>query len=372
MTDRAWIEIDLKSLQHNVRVFKAVMPSGCRMMAVVKADAYGHGAQGIAQALEKMGVDAFAVATVDEGIYLRKAGIRSEILILGYTDSCRGEDIYRYALMQTVVSYDHAVRLSQLGYPIRVHIKIDTGMHRLGFDYADADAVAACFAMPELEISGIFSHLCVSDSLDAADEAFTQLQIQRFYGLLEALAERKIAIPKTHLQSSYGLLNHPQLKCDYVRLGIVLFGVHSAPNMPVRSQLELRPVLSLKARIAQLRTIAPGETVGYGRRFAAQRESKVAVIPIGYADGVPRSLSDQNACVLICGKKAPVIGRICMDQLAVDVTDIPEAHTGETVTLIGSDGENRVTAEEWAQKTETLSNEILSRLGKRLPIIQKT
>lgn len=365
MNDRAWIEINYQNLKHNWKVLKGAMPIGCRMMAVVKADAYGHGAERIAIYLQKLGVDAFAVATVNEGIRLRKAGVHSEILILGYTDPRRAEDIYKYRLMQTLIGREHAVGLARQGYPIKAHIKIDTGMHRLGFDYVDADGIADCFSLPELEISGIFSHLCVADSMDICDVAFTQLQIQRFYRLLDDLAARGISIPKTHLQSSYGLLNYPELKFDYVRVGIALYGVHSELNTQTKLRLGLKPVLSLKSRIAQIRQVCAGETVGYGRSFTAQRDSKIALIPIGYADGVPRALSCGKGKVLIRGYSAPIIGRICMDQLSVDVTDVPNVCTADTVTLLGCNQADPVTAEQWAKQTGSITNEILSRLSVR-------
>lgn len=335
------------------------------MMAVVKADAYGHGAERIAMYLEGLGVESFAVATVNEGIRLRKAGIRSDILILGYTDPCRAEDIYKYCLMQTIVGCEHAVALSKQGYPIKAHIKIDTGMHRLGFDYLDARGIAACFSLPQLEISGIFSHLCAADSIAASDVAFTKLQIQRFYGAVEDLAAKGIRVPKMHLQSSYGLLNYPELKCDYVRVGIALYGVHSELNTQTKLRLELKPVLSLKSRIAQIRRVCAGETVGYGRSFTARRDSKIAIIPVGYADGVPRALSCGKGKVLIRGYSAPIVGRICMDQLSVDVTDVPNVHTADVVTLLGGDQAAPITAEQWAKQTGSISNEILSRLSLR-------
>ncbi len=363
------MEMDLQNLEHNVQVLNRAMPEGCRMMAVVKANAYGHGAERISGHLEELGVDAFAVATIDEGIALRKAGIRSEILILGYTAPCRAGELCKYDLMQTLVGYEHAAALARQGYPLKVHLKIDTGMHRLGFDHADPNPVAACFSFPELKICGIFSHLCAADSLAAPDVAFTQLQIRRFYGLLERLSARGIAIPKIHLQSSYGLLNYPELKCDYVRTGIALYGVHSTLDAQTKLRLDLRPVLALKSRVAQIRTVSKGESVGYGRSFVAKRESKIAIIPIGYADGVPRALSCGKGNVLIDGYQAPIVGRICMDQLTVDVTDLPDARTEDVVTLIGRDKTNRITAEEWAERIGSISNEILSRLGPRLKVI---
>ena len=235
----------------------------------------------------------------------------------------------------------------------------------MGFDYADTDGIAACFSIPELEIGGIFSHLCVADSIDASDVEFTQLQIQRFYGLLDKLTVRGVSIPKIHLQSSYGLLNYPELKCDYVRVGIALYGVHSSLDAQTKLNMDLRPVLSLKSRIVQIRKISAGEAVGYGRSFVAHRDSKIAVVPIGYADGVPRALSGGKTNVLINGYMAPIIGRICMDQLTVDVTDVPDVHTADVVTLLGCDKTKCISAEQWAEQTGSITNEILSRLSPR-------
>lgn len=369
MKDRAWIEVDLQNLRHNTAVLHGAIPEGCRLMAVVKANGYGHGAQAIAAHLEQLGITAFAVATIDEGIALRKAGIRSEILILGYTAPCRAAELSAFGLMQTLISYDYAIELAQQGYTIKVHIKIDTGMHRLGLEHSDAEAVAACFSLRHLRVEGIFSHLCVSDSLNKQDVDFTQLQIDRFYKLLDQLAAKVLSIPKTHLQSSYGLLNYPELQCSYVRVGVALYGVHSRQDMHTKLRLELRPVLSLKARVVQIRTVPAGDTAGYGRCFAPQKDSRIAMLPIGYADGIPRSLSCGKGYVLIRGHKAPFAGRICMDQLAVDVTSIPGVKVGDVATLIGRDGDHKITAAELAEKNGSITNELLSCLGRRLEIV---
>jgi len=365
MRERAWIELNSENLRHNLLVLSWLLPAGCSMMAVVKADAYGHSARLVTPYLESLGVRNFAVATLEEGAELRQIGIRGEILILGYTDPCRAQELLAWDLTQTVVGRDHAAALS--GYPVKVHIKVDTGMHRLGFDYDDVAGVAACFTRQPWKITGIFSHLGVSDSLDPADAAFTQLQTQRLRTLLLALSERGISLPKVHIHSSYGLLNGAGEDWHYARVGLSLYGVHSLPGMRTLENPRLKPVLSLRARVAQVRCVAAGETVGYGNAFRADRDTRIAVLPIGYADGVPRQLSCGKGHVLLHGSRAPVAGRVCMDQLAVDVTDLPTVRAGDVATLLGDDGAEQITAEEWAQKAQTITNEILSRLGKRLP-----
>lgn len=322
-TDRAYLEIDLNNLEHNVKVLKRAMPQKCELMAVVKAEAYGHGLYEIATHLNKIGVKAFAVATIDEGIKLRQYGVLGEILILGYTAPARAKELRKYDLTQTLIDYKYALLLDKQGYNVMTHIKVDTGMHRLGFDAKDIEKISAVFSMKHIKVSGIYTHLCAADSIDEKDIFFTNVQIESFYNLLNQLKEKGITIPKIHIQSSYGLLNYPELKCDYVRVGVSLYGVLSSPNDRTKLHLDLRPVLSLKSRVILLREIKKGESVGYSRSFVANRDSLIALLPVGYADGYPRNLSCGKSYVLINGHQAPVVGKICMDQLAVDVTDIP-------------------------------------------------
>ena len=367
-TERAWIEISIGNLKNNVDVLRGCMQPGCRLMAVVKAQAYGHGDYETVAFLEESGVDAFAVATVDEGVALRKEGIRSEILILGYTAPDRARDLKRYRLTQTVIGFEHAEALSARGYDIPVHIKIDTGMHRLGLDWQDKTHLQQILSMPHLKVEGIFTHLCVSDSNTPEDVAFSQEQIRRFRVMLE---QAKVSHPKirSHIQSSYGLLNYPELQCDYVRMGVSLYGVTSTPGDETKLQPLLRPTLSLKARVAMIRSLREGDCAGYGRAFTARRDSRIAIVPLGYADGYPRSLSCGKGKALICGKEAPIAGRVCMDQLALDVTDIPEAQIGSIATFIGVDGDLEITTPETAAAAGTISNEILSRMGRRLKMV---
>ncbi len=370
-TERAYMEISLENLAHNVAVLRSAMPSKCELMAVVKAEAYGHGMCEIAICLDKIGVRAFAAATIDEGIKLRRCGVRGEILILGFTAPERAGELRKYDLTQTLIDYDYACRLNEQGCKIKAHMKIDTGMHRLGFDSdLNIEEILRVFAMEHLCISGIYTHLCVADSLDEEDVCFTRQQIAGFYGVLKQLKKEGIRIPKIHIQSSYGLLNYPELKCSYVRAGVALYGVLSTPDAQTKLQLDLRPVLSLKAKVILLRFVSQGESVGYGRTFVTDRDSVIAILPIGYADGFPRSLSGRDSYVLINGSWAPIVGRICMDQLAVDVTDIAGVEVGMTATLIGTDGSETIDAPTVAYDSGSITNELLSRLGNRLGRIQ--
>ena len=374
---RAYIEINLKNLTHNVKVLREKMPSKCELMAVVKAQAYGHGMYEIATHLDKIGVRAFAVATIDEGIALRKYGIRGEILILGYTPPEQARALQKYNLTQTLIDYDYAYRLNTQRCKVKVHIKLDTGMHRLGFDVCtDKSAgkemrnIFNVFFMESLMITGIFTYLCVADSLAQEDVLFTRRQIAIFYKVINRLKKQGIHIPKIHIQSSYGLLNYPELKCNYIRTGISMYGVLSTPNIQTKLQLDLKPVLALKARIVLIRQVREGDSVGYGRTFVADKDSRIAILSIGYADGFPRVLSGKEQYVLINGEPAPIVGRICMDQFAVDITELSNVSINMTATLIGRDSEKEIDASTLAENAESITNELLSRIGTRVRVVE--
>ena len=370
-TDRAWIEVDLKNLAHNAKVLKKAMPPKCQLMAVVKAEAYGHRAFEISTCLEKIGVKAFAVATIDEGIRLRKYGIRGEILILGYTAICRAAELKKYDLIQTLISYDYAAALNKQGVSIKAHLKIDTGMHRLGICSDGLTDIEKVFSLKHITVCGIYTHLCCSDSLEANDVAFTCEQINRFYSLIDSLRNRGIIVPKLHIQSSYGFFNYPQLQCDYVRTGVALYGVLSSPHDETVRKLDLRPVLSLKSEVILIRSVPKGDSVGYGRTFTAQKDSRIAIIPIGYADGIPRNLSCGNGRIRIRQYIVPIIGQICMDQLAVDITEAEDIVVGDVATFIEAKAESELAAPVVADQTGSISNELLCRIGARLPVIEK-
>ena len=348
---RAWAEINLDNLCHNAKALQGLLPEKCSIMAVVKANAYGHGDIEVSRALGHIGIQAFAVATIDEGIRLRKNGVQGEILIMGYTDPHRAASLSRYRLSQTVVDARHAAAFSAPGKPVHVHIKVDTGMHRLGESFENAAQIAEIFRNRRLKVDGIFTHLCASDSMEEAGVNLSKLQIKRFFCLLDALKIQGIKIPKIHILSSYGALNYNKTQSDNARLGLALYGATSCIN---KSKVILKPVLSLKARIVLIRTVAAGESIGYGRQNIVERDTRVAILPIGYADGIPRSLGNKRGCALLHGLRAPIIGSICMDQLMADVTDIPDAKCGDIATLIGCDGEEQILAQDIASSADTI------------------
>lgn len=368
LKSRAWIELDREALGKNVRLLQEQLPQGCRLMPAVKADAYGYGAVLVARELNRLGVEDFCVASLQEGIELRKGGIRGNILILGYTDRCGFPLLQRYNLIQTVVDYEYAHLLEKAGgrKPFRVHLAIDTGMHRLGIPSGEFEKLQTVFDLKHLKIEGAFTHLCVADGKEEKDAAYTKEQASAFYQVIGRLRESGCVCPKIHLSSSYGLLNYPFLAGDYARVGIALYGVLSTKEDTENSPLMLNPVLSLKARVATVKTLRPGEAAGYGLCFVAEEEVKAAVLTIGYADGLPRALSCGKGEVLLRGKRARMIGRICMDQTLVDVTHIPQVRAGDIAILIGTMGEEEISVCDIAEQTGTITNEILSRLGKRL------
>lgn len=367
-TDRAYIEINLKNLCHNVKVLQNAMPEKCELMAVVKAEAYGHGAFYTSEYLNKMGIKSFAVATIDEGIKLRKYGIRGDILILGWTCVNRAYELKKYDLTQTLIDFEYACELSRQGVSVKAHIKIDTGMHRLGIPCEEILNVKKVFSMKNIKISGIFTHLCCSDSRNPEDIEFTKGQILNFYNLIDILKASGITIPKLHIQSSYGLLNYPELNCDYVRAGIALYGVLSTPDNDTKLKLDLRPVFSLKSKVVLIRSVKKGDSIGYGRSFTAKRDSRIAILSVGYGDGFPRNLSCGKGSVKINQHIVPVIGRICMDQLAVDITEAEDVNCGDIATLIGAEESNALSAPVVADNSGSISNELLCRMGARLPV----
>lgn len=363
---RAWIELDPDALIYNVRYLQSLLPEGCRMMPAVKANAYGHGAIPIAEELNRLEIRSFCVACASEGIELRKAGIKGEILILGYTPPEQLPLLQKYRLSQTIVDYAYAEILGQSRLRLHVHIAVDTGMHRVGIRCEDVEQIAAVYGFRNLTVDGIYTHLSACDSGSSESRSFTESQIAAFYRVTEALKAEGCPCRGAHLLSSYGILNYPEAAEDYVRPGIALYGLLSSDEDSLLSPL--RPVLSLKARVVSVRTLHEGESAGYGLAFTAKCDMKLAVLSIGYADGLPRALSCGNGRVLIHGYSAPILGRICMDQTLVDVSAVPDGEItqGDTAVLIGRSGTQEITAGELADCCGTITNEILSRLGTRL------
>lgn len=363
---RAWIELDGAALRYNVSSLTAELPEHCELMPAVKAEAYGHGAVLISKELNQIGVQAFCVAGVAEGVQLRKHKIKGEILVLGYTHPEDFHLLSQYHLAQTVVDYPYACLLNEYGKTISVHIGIDTGMHRLGERWENMDQIYEIFEMENLRIEGMFTHLSADDTMTPEDQEFTNAQIHDFYEVVEKLKEQGYPCPKLHLQASYGIVNYPDTAEDYARVGIALYGVLSTREDTENCRIPLKPVLSLKVRVASVRNVHPGEAVGYGRQFIANHEMKIATLAIGYADGLPRTLSNGVGEALVKGYRVPIIGRICMDQTMIDVTDIPDVQSGDIAVIIGTSGEEEITACDIAEQTGTITNEVLSRLGSRL------
>ncbi len=365
-TGRAWVELDRAALLHNVDALRDLLPPGCRLMPAVKANAYGHGVVWVAQELNRAGVNAFCVATAQEGAELREHGVAGDILVLGYTHPTQIPLLRQYSLTQTVLDRAYAETLNTSDGETLAQVAIDTGMHRLGLPWDDLDQLTAVLSLPNFHVTGAFTHLCADTTMSPGDKAFTKEQGKRFSLAVDGLKKRGYSLPAVHILASYGLLNYPELGGDYARVGIALYGVLSGKSDHVKFPVDLWPVLSLKARVAQVRELKKGEGAGYDLQFTAKRRSRIAVLSIGYADGLPRSLSCGVGNVILQGRKAPIVGRICMDQTLADVTDIPGVSFGDETVFIGSSSGQEITACDMAEQAGTISNEILSRLGGRL------
>jgi len=358
---RAWIELDIGNLRHNIKIIKDHLPEMCELMPSVKANAHGHGATEICRELNKTGIRAFCVASVMEGKELRKNHIKGEILVFGYTHPEHFSLLRHNDLIQSIVDFEYAKKLNACGKKQKVHIKIDTGMNRLGESSDNIDTIMKIFDLKNLEVTGVYSHFCAQKSGDKKHREFTVRQIEKFDQVLQALEVKGYKVPKKHLQGSYGIFDLPGLDCDYARPGMALYGVHRGPGSE-----DLRPVLSVKTRITSIKTIKAGDTVSYELAFIANREMRVAALSIGYADGLPRAISCGRGSALINGHAAPILGNICMDQCIVDITGIENVRQGEACVIIGRDGNEEISAYDIAGQADTIPNEVLGRLGSRL------
>lgn len=361
---RAWVEIDRSTLRHNVEVLRALLPRCCRLMPAVKGDGYGLGAVAISRELNRLGVRSFCVATLEEGVELRENGVQGEILVLGYTHPDGADALKKHKLMQTAVDAAHARQLAAAKRDLPVHLKLDTGMHRLGARAELWAELAEIFALEGLSVRGLYTQLGCCDSTDPASIAYTQSQLAAFDAAV-ARVKSAGAGPAPHAQCSYGILNYPGLSYAYARPGIALYGIVEQGRC--RNEMPpLRLIFTVKTRIALVKTIQAGESVGYDRAYVAPRDMRMAVITAGYADGLPRSLSCGAGQVLVRGHRAPIIGNICMDQAMIDVTDMAGAAPGDEVTLIGGEGDSRISVHDVARWANTIPNEIVSRLGRRV------
>ena len=365
--ERAWVEINLDALAHNVKQFKKILAPQTKLMAVVKADAYGHGAIAVAQTALEYGASALAVATLAEGIQLRKAGITVPILILGAINT-PGEirAIAFWKLEPTLCNCSQAWLFSEImaeiGVSLPVHLKLDTGMSRLGTNWQQAtEFVQLVQQLPYLDIASIYSHLATADD---PDSKVMKLQQERFASAIAKLKCNGIVPPTLHLANSAATLRDRACHYNLVRVGLAIYGLYPSPHL--HSTIDLKPVLQVKAKVTQVKNISAGTGVSYGHKFIASQDMAIAVVGIGYADGVPRNLSNRLQ-VLIRGQLVSQIGTITMDQLMLDVSNIPNLQAGEIVTLIGRDGNYTITADDWANALDTISWEIVCGFKHRLP-----
>lgn len=366
---RVCAKINLDAVEHNLDAMHRLLHPGTQIMAVIKADGYGHGATEIAHAIE--GLDylyGFAVATAQEAFSLRKYGVRKPILVLGYVFPEHYQMLAQQAVRPTVFTQEMAVQLSEAagkaGRDIAVHIKIDTGMSRIGMQVNEESAkmIAQIASLAHIVVEGIFTHFARADETDKA--AATQ-QLAQFQEMVWLAEEAGVKIPYHHCSNSAAIIDLPQANMDIVRAGIAMYGLWPSAEVQ-KSRIALQPALELKSHVAYVKELEAGRSISYGGTYTLQSPSKIATIPVGYGDGYPRSLSNKGY-VLIHGRKAPIVGRVCMDQFMVDVTGIPDVETGDTVTLAGADGAERITLEELGDLSGRFNYEFACCLGKRIP-----
>lgn len=360
--------IDLDAICDNIREVKRVIGPEVKVMPVIKADGYGHGAVPIAKALNKIGVDAFAVAIIEEGITLRNNGITQPIVILGYTSEYQYSSLIQYEIQPTVFCYEMAESLSRiasaLGKDAKIHIKLDTGMNRIGFKPTkeSLEIIKKIADLPHIMIEGLFTHFACADETDKSSARKQKAEYDKFVGWLE---EEGIHIPVKHVSNSASIIDMSEWKMDMVRSGIITYGLYPSEEVS-KEVLRLKPAMSLKTHIVYIKEVGPGEGVSYNHTFVTKRNTKIATIPVGYADGYPRALSSKGR-VLVRGQYAPIIGRICMDQFMIDVTDIPEVSVMDEVTLVGEDGDKHITVEEVANAAGSFNYEFVCGISKRVP-----
>ena len=369
---RTWADISMDNLSHNYHLLRAAIPSDCRFLGVVKADAYGHGAVPVSRQLVDLGADYLAVSNMEEAVQLRRSYIRLPILILGYTPAFYAEDMVDMGIRQEVHSLEYAEQLSEAlagtGKRLKVHIKLDTGMSRLGFfayeNEQTLDQIRRIAAMPGMLLEGVFTHFPVADSLTETDQAETKLQFERFTAMVRALGDAGVSFKLRHCCNSAATLLHPEYALDMVRPGIATYGV--SPSEELAGRFDLRPLMSLRTTVSQIRPFAADVGVSYGGTYVTPEPRTIAVLAIGYADGLARSLSNRVS-FLLRGRRVPVVGRICMDMCMVDVTEVPEAKVGDVVTVFGTDGGDAIPVDELARLTGTIPYETLCGINKRTP-----
>ena len=376
MVKRTWAEISLNAIEHNYNVIRNKVADDTKVCCVIKADGYGHGAVELSQIYEKLRAEFFAVSNIDEGIEIRKSGSKLPIVILGYTPVSEAKNLAEYDISQAVFSLEYAKELSEKCVEedciCKMHIKVDSGMSRIGFmcqefprdEYSIEEICEAC-CLPNLEVEGLFTHFCVSDE-DAEGREFTNKQYENFIHVRDSLKKRGVDISVVHCSNSGAIEDYPETCCDMVRAGIILYGL--APSSKLADRLDLVPAMTLKTVVAFVKEVQKGATISYGRTFTADRKMKIATVPIGYADGFIRQ-NAKDGYMMVNGKKAKIVGRICMDQTMLDVTDIEDVKTGDEVVVFGTGENGEPTADSLAENTGTINYETVCLVGKRVPRI---
>lgn len=369
---RCYVEISLEAIGHNIREVKKRLPEGVKLLGVVKANAYGHGAVPVASYLENQ-VDYFATATIEEAVELRENGISAPILILGYVSPSQYGDLVEYDITQTIDSYAQALALekeaARQNRKAKAHLAVDTGMTRIGFQVTehDADEAAKIADLPHIELEGMFTHFSCADQ---EDKTYCSMQMEKYDKMTALLAERGVTIPLRHICNSAGIMEFDDHRFEMVRSGIITYGIYPSEEVK-KERLDLIPALSWKSHVIHVKKVGPGIGVSYGATYVTEKPmTRIATVSAGYADGYPRALSNQG-CVLIHGKKAPIIGRICMDQMMVDVTDIPDVQVEDVVTLVGTDGDETITIEEIANPAARFDYEMLCDISSRVTRVYK-
>ncbi len=373
---RAWAEIDLDTALYNWNEI-VKLSAGRKIMPVVKADAYGHGANILAKLYEDNGAYGFAVSNINEAIKLRKYGIKKDILVLGFTPIKYIQQMYAFNITQAVYCLDYAKQLSEAAginnFVIKTHLKLDTGMSRIGFDcrndsLSGLSEVKECLALPSLKFYGIFTHFSSADSNDSDDVEFTKKQYSLFSKAVKALKDNSIDFEFIHCCNSAASTLRDSNYGNLIRPGIILYGLPPAAGLDIGC--DLKPVMSVKSAVSMVKEIDKGDSVAYGRTFTATKKLRLATVPIGYADGYPRAMSNKGK-VIINGQFAPIIGRICMDQMTVDVSNIKNVDIGTEVTVIGQDGDLSISFDDIANMCNTISYEIMCNISIRMPRVYK-
>lgn len=368
---RVCARIDLDAFRHNVNEIKKKIGSNAYLMGVVKTNAYGHGAVVLSRELEALGAKWLAVACADEGVELRKNGIRLPVLVLGFTSPDQYGDLLKYDITPTVFSMDMARALNEaaraVGRTLPIHIKIDTGMGRIGYAVTRENAreIAGISRLANLKLEGMFTHFACADMAKEEYREITKRQYERYCQMEQWLMEEGVTVPLRHCANSAGIMDSPGMYKDMVRAGIILYGLYPSDEM-AKEKLKLLPVMSVKSHITYIKTVEPGEGISYGYTYVTKKPTVVATIPVGYGDGYPRLLSNKGS-VLIRGQRAPIIGRVCMDQFMVDISHIPGVCEGDGVTLVGTDGAETISMDELAALTGTISYELACDVGRRVP-----